>query len=216
MTAQFSDSIIYKGEQYGIDCEPLEPYLKTRPDIKYDGYCSACWRGYIAKWEVIEDKLYLIGLHEFKFGKEEPIIKEKTYNFNDIFPEQDKVFAEWFSGELKIHQGELLHYIHAVYASIYEREVILVIEKGVVVNEIEVDNRGKVFEEENVIKLMAKDLKKQSMGQRVKMFLQKRGEEINNIRLLFYKLFKISFLIFSLIFFDFINFCLYSTGSLSI
>ena len=80
MTAQFSDSIMYNGELFGIACEPFEEFLKNRTDIKYDGYCSACWRGYIAKWELIEDKLFLIDLNEFQFGKEEPIINEKTYN----------------------------------------------------------------------------------------------------------------------------------------
>lgn len=145
MTAQFSDSIMYKGELYGIANEPFEEYLKTRPDIQYNGYCSACWRGYIAKWEIIGDKLFLIGLNEFQFGKEEPIIKEKSYNFNDIFPNQDKVFADWYSGELKIPQGEVLKYVHACYASIYEKEVHLDIKEGVVVGEREVDNRGKVF-----------------------------------------------------------------------
>lgn len=147
MTAQFRDSIIYKGELNGIACEPFEAYLKNRPDIKYDGYCSACWRGYIAKWEVIEDKLFLIGLNEFKFGKEEPIIKEKSYNFNDIFPNQDKVFAEWYSGEIKIEQGEFVDNERS-RRPIFESEVILNIEKGVVVGEREVDNRGKVFEED--------------------------------------------------------------------
>lgn len=163
MTAQFRDSIIYKGELNGIASEPFKSFLKTRTDIKYDRYCSACWRGYIAKWEVIEDKLYLIGLNEFQFGKEEPIIKEKTYNFNDIFPEQNKVFADWFSGDIKIQQGEDLNNRYG-YVPIYEKEAILGVEKGVVVNEREVDNRGKVFEEDNVIKLMAKNLKKPSWG----------------------------------------------------
>jgi len=176
MTAQFSDSIIYNGELYGIANEPFEEYLKTRQDIQYDGYCSACWRGYIAKWEIIEDKLFLIGLNEFQFGKEEPIIKEKTYNFNDIFPEQDKVFADWFSGELKIPQGEVLKYIHACYASIYEKEVHLDIKEGVVVGEREVDNRGKVFDDDTDIKWMHKDLKKPSWGQRVRMYFLKRGK----------------------------------------
>jgi len=166
---------MYNGELFGIACEPFEEFLKTRPDIQYDGYCSACWRGYIAKWEIIGDKLFLIGLNEFQFGKEEPIIKEKTYNFYDIFPGQDKVLADWYSGEIKIQQGEVLKYVHACYASIYEKEVILDIKEGVVLSEKEVDNRGKVFEEENVIKMMSKDLKKPSWGQRLKMYFSKRG-----------------------------------------
>lgn len=173
MTAQFSDSIMYKGELYGIANEPFEAFLKNRPDIKFRDLCSACWRGYLADWEILEDKLYLIGLKEFVMQND-----IARYNFNDIFPGMDKVFAEWYTGEVKIELGETIENVRS-RRPIFESEVILTIEKGIIVEEREVDNRGKVFEEDKVIKMMSKDLKKPSWCQKVKMFFLKGVKTIN-------------------------------------
>jgi hypothetical protein len=40
-----------------------------------------------------------------------------------------------------------------------------------------VDNKGKVFEEENIIKMMSKDLKKPFWGHRVMLFFSKKGQK---------------------------------------
>jgi hypothetical protein len=43
------------------------------------------------------------------------------------------VFAEWFSGELRIPEGDLVEYDHMGYASRYERNLLISVENGVVV-----------------------------------------------------------------------------------
>lgn len=134
MTAQFREVLFYKGEKMGMAEEPLRPYLNTRDDIKLSSNCSACWRAYIGNWEIKDDKLYLV---ELKFG----FNADEILEMNDIFPGQDKVFADWYSGEIQIPTGELLEYVHMGYASIYEKDIFLVFINGKLVNEYEIDNR---------------------------------------------------------------------------
>ena len=57
-----------------------------------------------------------------------------------LFPNQKKVFADWFTGILRIPYGELIEYIHSGYDSLYEKELFLKISKGVLVNERKIDN----------------------------------------------------------------------------
>ena len=53
----------------------------------------------------------------------------------------NEVFADWFNGEIRIPQGELLQYIHMGYESIFEKDLILKFKKGVLIDERVIDNR---------------------------------------------------------------------------
>ena len=136
MTAQFREVLFYKGEKMGMAEEPLRPYLNTSEDITLRSNCSACWRGYVGNWEIIDDKLYLTDL---KFGFNE----KEDLEMSDLFPGQSKVFAEWYSGEIRIPTGKMLEYIHMGYGSIYEKDIYLEIEEGCLIGEREEDNRAK-------------------------------------------------------------------------
>ncbi len=57
-----------------------------------------------------------------------------------LFPDENKVFANWFSGEIKVPQGEMLEYVHAGYGSIFEKDLILVVENGVLINDESIDD----------------------------------------------------------------------------
>ena len=133
MTAQRKDSIIYKEQEYGIATEPLLPFLEKNQHIKIKSnvLSTACWRGYIAHWLVENDKLFLIDLDD---------AGENRIGLDDLFPCQDKVFAEWFSGYIRITAGKRLLYIHMGYESIYEKDIVLEIENGVIVSETVFDN----------------------------------------------------------------------------
>lgn len=134
MTAQFREVLFYKGERMGMAEEPLKPFLSMREDIQFASNCTACWRGYIGNWEIKDNKLYLV---ELKFG----FNVDETLEMNDLFPGQSEVFAEWYSGEIRVPTGERLEYVHMGYASIYEKDIFLVFINGKLVNEYEVDNR---------------------------------------------------------------------------
>jgi hypothetical protein len=45
------------------------------------------------------------------------------------------LFAGWFTGELRVPQGAVREYVHAGWASSYERELILSVEAGCVLQQ---------------------------------------------------------------------------------
>ena len=108
--------------------EPLSDYFEMAgesPDFAEMN--TACWRGYVGEWEVLDGRLYLIGLDAYLASGEET-------NIETIFPGfPERVFAHWYSGRIRIPEGKLLDYVHMGYASVYERDVFLDFEKGVLV-----------------------------------------------------------------------------------
>lgn len=133
MTAQAGERLLYKGEETWMAAEPLNQYLQNRNDIKFVSPSTACWRGYYGQWEIKDRKLYLIELKAYLEGYRE-------VGLDYLFPGQNTAFANWFSGKIRIPQGEMLDYVHMGYASLYERDLILVFENGLLTNEYIVDN----------------------------------------------------------------------------
>jgi len=138
MTAQFPEILIIEGEERCMTfCPPIpahprivevdvETVAREYPHVLSTG----CWRGYIGVWEIKEGRLYLVGLRgRYKLEGDEPL------------------FADWFTGVLRIPQGEMLHYVHMGFGSVYEQELHIKVEKGLVVKSRTIDNRGKTFDE---------------------------------------------------------------------
>ena len=129
MTAQIGETLTYNGCTYHMrNSEPLEAYLEKH-NIVFDAPTSACWRGYVGKWLLENDQLYLIGLNANLRTSEENI------GMDYLFPGQRKVFAEWFSGELCLGYGE---YLFRRY--VYEKEIYLKFVNGKFVSRRGVDN----------------------------------------------------------------------------
>ena len=129
MTAQFSEALKYEGQEVSMCTQPLGDYFEfggERPDFEIN--CTALWRGYIGTWEIIDNRLYLVGIDgKLKDGSE--------VTLKSIFPGfPDRVFAHWYTGELRIPDGKILEYVHMGYGSIYERDLLLTIEKGVLID----------------------------------------------------------------------------------
>ena len=163
MTAQARESLIYKGEEILMAAEPLSQYLKNR-NIKFIFTSTACWRGYYGQWEIRDSKLYLIGLEAYIEGNTE-------VGLDYLFPNQNIVFANWFSGEIRIPQGRMLDYVHMGYASLYERDLILAFENGLLYKEYIVDNN-----EEYLDRLKRKE--KQKIEQLEKEVKSKKKDKI--------------------------------------
>jgi hypothetical protein len=49
-----------------------------------------------------------------------------------VFPDQIDVLADWFTGFIIIPDGKQVKYVHMGYASIYEKYIVLRVERGVV------------------------------------------------------------------------------------
>ena len=128
MTAQIAESLRYEGQVLSMCCEPLSDYFElagVEPGLQ--ATCTALWRGYVGTWEVVDRRLYLVELEgEFKDGRQASLAS--------FFPEHpSRVFAHWYSGIIRVPQGELLHYRHSGYASVYERDLLLEVREGEVV-----------------------------------------------------------------------------------
>ena len=77
MTAQIPDILIHRGERLSLCATPLDDYYsstrKRRPPFVRPS--TACYRGYVATWEIREGKVYLVGIEgELARGR-----KEVTY-----------------------------------------------------------------------------------------------------------------------------------------
>jgi hypothetical protein len=126
MTAQVGERLRYQGEQMTMATEPLEAYFAQGAERPFFGFmCTALWRGYVGRWEIVDDRLYLVGINAAAF-RDEPVPLER------LFPGYgDRVFAHWYTGTLRVPQGRLLAYVHMGYASTYERDLMLEVERGV-------------------------------------------------------------------------------------
>lgn len=125
MTAQFHEILILEGNKTSMACCPPlpenDPRITRSPETTIS---SACWRGYIGTWEIKKGRLFLIGLSE-------------NYRLSD----GASIFADWFSGEINVPEGDILDYVHGGFATVYEREQHITIERGCVVASSTVDNR---------------------------------------------------------------------------
>jgi len=139
MTAQVHEQLIFEGKETSMAFCPSIPeghpriIELSREELQSDNvdpiiFSTACWRGYIGTWEVKEGQFNLVN------------IKGRYKLIGD-----DLIPADWFSGVIRIPQGELLHYVHMGFGSVYEEEIHLKIEKGKVVKSRVVDNRNKDF-----------------------------------------------------------------------
>lgn len=140
MTAQLRHLITIEGELHSLSSDPLSYYLYDK-SISIRSNCSACWSGYLANWEIIGTELYLTRINPC-FTDDE---NKKILSMENLFPGKEKVFAEWFTGELIIQQGKCLNYIHYGYASTYETHIYYEVENGIITGSRTEDNRGKTF-----------------------------------------------------------------------
>ena len=77
---------------------------------------TANYRGHIAIWEIIENKLFLkeIKVRDSIFSPKECNVKSKNENFNH----EDVVFADWFSGMISCGYNNESYYFHIKYGEL--------------------------------------------------------------------------------------------------
>ena len=128
MTAQIPERLLYQGQTWSMCANPLDDYFAfggVSPGFRWD--CTALWRGYVGLWEIQNDRLYLLELNG-------TLQDGSAASLATVFPDYpERVFAHWYSGALRIPQGRLLKYVHMGFGSSYERDLLLEIERGVLV-----------------------------------------------------------------------------------
>lgn len=128
MTAQIAERIKIDGETMAMCTEPLGDFFRLSGEkVAFAANCTALWRGYVGEWEIVSNRLYLIGLSgTLKDGSDAAL--------EDIFPGfPSRVFAHWFSGRVRIPKGKLLKYVHGGYGSTYEQDLFIDFRHGVVI-----------------------------------------------------------------------------------
>lgn len=107
MTTQRSDWLRHENSDYPIKPFPLEALGSQWASLdRGDGHfltrfgllSTGCRRGYVARWDIVNDRLYLVGF--------ETLDQEgKPLTIQDIF-ETGRLFAFWFTGEVRSGFGE--------------------------------------------------------------------------------------------------------------
>jgi len=122
----------------------------TRPRPRFAWGGTANWRGYVATWAIENGQLSLTdidgeievddlgnvqyGEADFVQGRARPTPATCSASLELLFPgARGRVPAEWFSGELRVPDGNLVEYVHMGYQSIFERELHIRIHRGTVV-----------------------------------------------------------------------------------
>lgn len=127
MTAQIAEKLRYQGEDLSICTTPLCDYFAmggSHPPFEYR--YTALRRGYVGSWDIVNDRLYLIGLS----GR---LRDGAMLTLATIFPDYpDRVFAHWYSGTMRIPKGKLIEYVHMGFSSTYERDLLIEVEQGLV------------------------------------------------------------------------------------
>jgi len=137
MTAQMHERLIIDGAETSMAfCPPLpegharlvavDPGASPDPKSSSILYSTACWRQYQGSWEIKDGRFYLMEVRgRFRLHGSEPLL------------------AEWFSGVLRIPRGRMLRYVHMGFGSVFEEELHIKIERGVVISSRVLDNRGR-------------------------------------------------------------------------
>ena len=122
-TTQICDRIIYDSNEYSGDYDefPLEDYWSDehpKPKLLSMG-STACWRGYIATWEVRNESLFLKSL-----SKEALLNDDETpIPLQSVFPDGNgPILADWFSGVLECNRG--VKYKGILFISIHKGKVL--------------------------------------------------------------------------------------------
>ena len=126
MTAQIAEKLLYKDKRVAMCTNPLSEYFAMGGfNPRFQSTSTALWRGYVGGWEIVDDRLYMVSL--------DGILEDGTdASLETVFPGfPDRVFAHWYSGTLRIPQGKQLEYVHMGYASKFEQDLFLDIERGV-------------------------------------------------------------------------------------
>lgn len=182
MTAQSGDRLIYNNEEYSIATEPLYKFLKTyKEKYNFISFSSANWRGYHATWKIKLDALYLI---DFSGNVGTSMVDFKHVDFDFISPNKKELYAFWFTGEIRVPQGELLQYVHHGYGSVFEKDMILVFRNGRLLTKRIVENNLEEEVNSQELKKEVRKLIRNSKWRSTKLML---NALFNNVKKLIWK-----------------------------
>ena len=128
------DTIYVHGKAYRLFSYPLQQYLEQ--DKNAPVLFTFEPHPYTATWEIEDNKLFLT---DFKGGSMvssdgKAFAGYREYFMQDLFPNQDKVFASWYTGTLCIGTGWKKDNASVHDSLLPQYEVYIEIRQGLVVN----------------------------------------------------------------------------------
>lgn len=141
-TEQIPDLLIIEKDTFFLKSFPLEKLQFQKPPFSYGEFNfphTGCWRGYVATWKVIDDKLALIEIEKVDSTKQKLNIFD-FFKQNNFSPKliDGYVYADWYSLSLITNSFPYGHRYSGIYLdeeyswNENKKEVQLVFEKGVV------------------------------------------------------------------------------------
>ena len=146
MTAQVWDVLHFEGRELPLLSLPLDSlWSETRPCPRFVWSSTGCYRGYVATWTIDDSRLYLTGVDGLvSVDQGGPLPASVAL----LFPEAgDRAYAEWFTGKLRVPEGNLVHRSDIAEGCVFERELHIVIDRGVVIGSEAVET-GEAFRRE--------------------------------------------------------------------
>jgi hypothetical protein len=175
-TSQSSDKIIYKGQEYLLNTNPLESFFEKHPNLRPESkiISSSLWRSYVATFEIQDNQLFVKDIvimdDDTITGSNKTIWRSV---FNHVFPTKKQTQLDWFTGLLVLPYGKLVNYVHMGYASTYENYILLEIDKGNLIQEKNMKSKEyekfkekqfKAFQKTEEYKKVKDELKKNGSG----------------------------------------------------
>lgn len=145
-TGQNGDIIFWNNKKYSLFSNPLESYPQfdlIRPKLfgeQPGEWNTACYRGYIAEWEILNNQLYLVNI----FSCNDQNLKA---NLSLLFPDiisNGKINAYWVNQTLLVPDGKCIYYGNIGYSYIYETEYELTIKNGELIENKKYDNSAHI------------------------------------------------------------------------
>ena len=142
--AQYPEKLRIDGKEESLMATPLEGFWNAkypRPETLTQTSWS-CLRGYVGTWEIIGNKLCLLQILRTEIKPKDESFAEETNSLplKIYFGTDGPVIAEWFSGVLRVARGTLLVQVNTGYASVYEEDLFLIVERGIVTSRRTVKN----------------------------------------------------------------------------
>jgi len=132
-TAQIPDTLIYDGQRYALNSNPLEVYFDARPDRKLPpGSSTALWRGYIATFEIRDSILTVVDVQIERYSRDSAGTVDSWWEsvLASTFPDSSERVCSFYTGLLILPLGEVISRVHMGYSSLYERYILLLVEGG--------------------------------------------------------------------------------------
>lgn len=136
MTVQCPDYLLHRGRTLYLHACPLASYLdrlprRMRPE--FAEISTACWRGYVALWEIEDGMLWLRDVRA-KLLVDGTAVDANLGNF--LPHRKGAIAATWFSGEMRCPEGRLRSIgMRGIGQGDSERTRVLDITKGRLVRE---------------------------------------------------------------------------------